>query len=68
LKAGGKLTVTWDIDDTGAAKNFREKAKQLNDRKLFECVTNEMKFWKFPSAPKGETATVNYPFVFASKP
>jgi hypothetical protein len=67
LKSEGKLTITWDIDDTGSGKNFREKNNELKDQKLFECVSNEIKSWRFPSPPKGETATVNYPFIFISK-
>lgn len=68
LKRSGKLVVRWDIDDTGSAKNFREKMNDLDDRKTYECIVNEMKTWKFPAAPKGESATVDYPFIFSPKP
>ena len=59
----GKLTLEWDVLDTG--KVDRVKVLKELYPSLDQCVSRVIKASPFPKAPSGQIARVKYPFKFA---
>ena len=64
----GKIVVDWVVSDTGEVTKavINEAKTTLNDTTVHLCITDKIKTWKFPAAPKGQLVTVSYPFVFTN--
>ena len=66
--AGGKLVVSWTIDENGNVKtaSVLKKKTSLKNVTVQNCVLDKIKSEKFP-ATGGPEVTINYPFYFSSK-
>ena len=67
----GSVTFSWDINDKGKVAEPKMASRsltgdgELEDREaMIQCITDRIKNWKFPSAPKGQEVHVSYPFTF----
>lgn len=64
LDRGGKLKISWDINEVGLASNFYEERNELNDAELFDCSSLAISQWQFP---KGIFFKINYTFKLKQK-
>lgn len=64
MASKGKVTASWEIDDTGAVKNLEIKGNTSKSQALEGCVTEKVVNWTFPPAEVGKTFPVSYPFEF----
>lgn len=64
---GGKVILDWEINDVGAVTKAKIKSTTLNNSVVEDCMISNLKTLKFPEAPKGTVAVVQYPIVFASQ-
>jgi len=67
----GSVTFAWDISDKGhveepkmASRSLTGDGELASRDAMIECITDKIKNWKFPSAPKGQDVHVSYPFTF----
>ena len=63
-KIKGKVVLSWDISDTGEVKTATIKSSALKNKTAEECIVATVKALKFPEAPQGTFANINFPFVF----
>jgi len=69
----GSVTVSWGINDKGRVTDARPVARNLrgnnddadfeNREQMIECITEKIKTWRFPAAPKGQEVHVTSPFI-----
>lgn len=62
----GKITIDFEITDTGLAKNVIvvDSATTIKDKKMGVCLADAVNATKFPAAPKDQVAEVRFPFYF----
>jgi outer membrane biosynthesis protein TonB len=60
----GKIVVSWEINDRGGVNRANLQSSTLNSSIVENCTLAKIRSWDFPSAPRGETALVTYPFRF----
>ena len=60
----GKVVLDWDISDTGEVKRASIKSSALNNPNVENCMLSTLRTLKFPEAPKGTDANINYPILF----
>ncbi len=60
----GKVTVGFDISDTGDVIKADIKKTDIKNEALNSCLIDRMRSLKFPKAPAGTVAEVHYPFTF----
>lgn len=66
-EARGHLTMSWDIDPSGKAYNFKEVKTSFTDKQVFACISAKMLTWKFQVPAKNKVTSVSFPFVFSIK-
>lgn len=68
-RLSGKLVLDFDITDEGKITRSAYSAKKstLHNESLAKCISEKMKTWTFPKAPKGQTVQVFYPLAFSKK-
>ncbi len=62
-KLFGKIALRWNIDSSGAVTAVSSNENSTGSKALEQCVSEKVKFWKFPSNPVQNT-TVDWPFIF----
>jgi outer membrane biosynthesis protein TonB len=62
---GGKITLEWVINGSGAVASVRVKQSTIHSVDVATCIQNAIRGWKFPS-PQGGAVTVTYPFAFST--
>ena len=62
----GKLTMTWRIGPNGRVEQAYVSDDRLGNRKLAQCVTKQVRRWRFPKPREGAACLIQYPFVFSS--
>ena len=60
----GVLTVVWLISPQGAVTKVILKSSTMNNKNVEKCVTDSIKFWRFPQPRGGGAVQVEYPFDF----
>ena len=60
----GVLTVVWLITPQGAVTKVNLKSSTMNNKNVEKCVTDSIKFWRFPQPGGGGDVLVEYPFDF----
>jgi len=60
----GQLLFRWVISPQGAVEDVSILENTTNNTNLESCITDAIKFWRFPSPKGGGKAVVQYPFVF----
>jgi TonB family protein len=60
----GKVTLQWDINESGRVSNAGVKSSSLKNSEVENCILSRLRLWKFPEAPSGTVAGVSYPFLF----
>lgn len=66
-KLGGKVVLSWDVDETGSVKNAETKKSTLSHVAVESCLVGKLKGLSFPPAPTGKVINISYPFVFSPK-
>jgi hypothetical protein len=61
----GKMVVSFDVDETGKAKNFKRVSGNILNQDIYSCVSKALEAAEFPPAAVGTVTTVQYPFVFS---
>lgn len=61
---GGTITVVWLISPQGAVTKVIMKGSTMKNKNVEQCVTNAIKFWRFPAPKGGGAVQVEYPFDF----
>jgi len=63
----GKIVIDWTVDYTGKVTQatVNDSKTTLKDQTVQSGLTDKFKSWTFPPAPKGQTVTASYPFVFS---
>ncbi len=64
-RTSGKVLMRWTIIKGGRVGNIQASSNTTGSSYLSNCILSRMKTWRFPSPP-GESATVDWPFVFKS--
>lgn len=59
----GKVVISWQIVERGAAKQVRVKSSTLGNSTVENCIRDRLGSWTFPEPPPGMIAEVAYPFV-----
>ena len=62
----GKVVVQWDIAGDGYVSAASVKTSTLNDDAVHKCIVDKIMVMKFPPPAEGRTASVTYPFLFAT--
>jgi TonB family protein len=62
----GKLTVTWDIEESGRVARASVKSNSLESPAVGECLVAHLKSWRFPDPPANQIGRISYPFIFSS--
>ena len=60
----GRIVVIWLVSPQGTVTSALVKETTLKNKNVESCVTNSIKFWRFPAPRGGGIAKVEYPFVF----
>jgi TonB family protein len=60
----GKVAVAFTINGTGAVSAADVSESSLGNRKVEECMTTDIKRWRFPEPRGGGQVFVTYPWVF----
>ena len=60
----GKVTVSWKVDETGAASGVTIKETTLKNKRIEDCIVEAISSWRFPKY--GKSTHIEYPFVFES--
>lgn len=60
----GTITVVWLISPQGAVTKVIMKGSTMKNKNVEQCVTNAIKFWRFPAPKGGGAVQVEYPFDF----
>ncbi len=67
LDKDGKLVVSWTINEQGQAINLKSRLNELGDEKLYLCLAEKIKAWKFTPAEKSKIQDFLFPFIFKRK-
>ena len=64
----GKVVLNFSIEKGGqvVSAEVNERASQLTDKKIHQCLIEKLKTWKFPDPPKGQVVEIIYPLFFNS--
>lgn len=65
-KAGGRVVIRFDIDESGAVPLARAVKANVGDTDLVACVVRSFEALSFPPLPNA-SAVVEYPLVLAAK-
>ena len=60
----GVITVVWLISPQGAVTKVILKSSTMKNKNVEKCVTDSIKFWRFPQPRGGGAVQVEYPFDF----
>lgn len=62
----GKLTLSWEVQPTGEAKEVKvvPEKSTLTNQIFQDCVIAQIQQTKFPPAPEGQEINIVYPFTF----
>lgn len=63
----GKISLKWNITETGAAIKAGVASNEMGNAAVADCIVNKLKTWGFPPAPPDVEAQVIYPFVFTAQ-
>jgi hypothetical protein len=63
----GKISIGWNITETGAAIKAGVESNDMGNAAVASCIVNKLKTWGFPPAPPDVEAHVIYPFVFTAQ-
>ncbi len=62
--AVGRVTVHWLIEPDGTVRDIKVIDADSTNRVMADCLTKEIKTWRFPSTPSGKPVPVDFPFKF----
>ena len=60
----GKVTVSWKVDETGAASGVTIKETTLKNKRVEDCLVEAISRWRFPKPTGGVWAHIEYSFDF----
>ena len=60
----GRVVVTWLIDPHGNVTSAIVTETSMKNQNVENCVTNNIKHWRFPSPKGGGMVKIEYPFMF----
>ena len=63
----GKITIRWKITPQGAVLSPKVASTSMRNGAVEDCIVRQIQNMKFPSPRNGETAVVNFPFIFAPR-
>lgn len=61
---GGKVTVDWTIDPSGAVVEALVQESTLANAQVEGCIISRIQRWRFPEEKNGSSTQVNFPWVF----
>ncbi len=61
----GRIAMDWTVSSSGSVKNVRVRSSTMGNPKVADCMSAQIKRWKFPR-PKGGEAQITFPFLFRS--
>lgn len=65
VNLGGRVTVKFTIDPTGAVSHLVDGGSDLSDKDVVACVVQAFSNLSFPTPEGGGTVAVAYPIIFA---
>ena len=65
VNLGGRVTVKFTIDTTGAVSHLADGGSDLSDKDVVACVVQAFGNLSFPTPEGGGTVAVAYPIIFA---
>ena len=65
VSLGGRVTVKFTIDTTGAVSHLVDGGSDLPDKDVVGCVVQAFSNLSFPQPEGGGTVAVGYPIIFA---
>lgn len=60
----GKVQLEWVINTSGKVTSVKSKGSTLRNAAAINCMTRQVKQWKFPKPRGNGTVIVKFPFVF----
>ncbi|HLU68293.1 MAG TPA: AgmX/PglI C-terminal domain-containing protein, partial [Kofleriaceae bacterium] len=64
---GGKVVITWRITPDGRVQAAKVRSTTMRNGKVEDCIVRQIAGLKFPQPKNGQTAKVNFPFIFAPR-
>lgn len=67
LTKEGRLVISWTINEQGQAVAPKSRLNELGDAKLYDCLAEKIKTWKFSPSEKSKIQNFLFPFIFRLK-
>ena len=64
LTKEGKLVISWTINEQGQAVALKSRLNELGDEKVYDCLAEKIKTWKFSPGDKSKIQNFLFPFIF----
>ena len=61
---GGKITVAWTIDPSGAVSEANVAESGIDNANVEACVLQRVRRWRFPEPAGGGVVAVTFPWIF----